>query len=976
MAKTSMPFKKKNHPRSRSVPSDSLSFISYTRNDQSFVRRLDERLRQQNRETWVDWKDIPFTGEWEKEIYSAIERADAFIFVISARAAASAQCLKEIRHAVTHNKRLVPIVRESVAPENLDPSIAAVNWLSFQESDDFETSFHLLITALDMDLEWVHSHTFLLIRAIEWEHSNREGSHTLRGADLQAAEAWLNDANEHPDLKPRPTNLQIEYVAASRRQERYRKRFTLAAVSVALLVTLTLVIVAIQRSRQAEESEKQSKEQGEIAREQGQVALARKLAAYSNELRKEYIEQPDWQRRHSVSISGWSTSALLALEAALRFPSEESERALRQSLNLIPQLAATMPERRRVVSIAFRPDGDCIEIADGIVHIWDPKTGNEVASSPINAATSVAYSPDGKFLAVAGSDSVEVRDSAALGLVAVVRTGPESVPGSGQIVALSPGAKYLAMSFAETATVVDLRTKERVLTIPYSIRLRSLAFSPDGTYLALGGDDFFAHIWDIEAKREISRIKQEEAVWSITFTPDGRSLVTATANDTTRIVQSPEAIKFWQPGTGQLVRVIRGQHDVTAIRFNSTGDLIAATDLYGVARVLEVASGCELVRIGAREKSGSAGGSVRGIEAVSFDPASHFLATADDGRVLLWNIAGRTILLQTPADITSVAASRDGSLIATGTKDNVIRVWNAGTAHLVAQMVQREPSWGASVELTIDTIDFSPDGLTLATGNSDATVRIWETATGKEIARWPIAGGVEKVIFDPQGTILAVIGDGIVELMDPKNLRPIQTLQQPGLRIHDATFRPDGRVAIYGHEHTANVEASPVMYLWDIKNGTKTGFTVKGDGHAAPNILSLTGKHAVGWTSQKLTAWDIEGGRVILDLAEPEIDDIRISPDDQYMAISKNDGVTIRSLLTGEEQGFISEDRPIVEATFAPDAKHLIVGLEDRTLRVLVTFRKAVIDDACQHVSENLTPAEWELYLGKEPYRKTCRERP
>jgi hypothetical protein len=114
-------------------------------------------LRQQNRKTWVDWKDIPFTAEWEKEIYSAIERADAFIFVISPRAATSVQCLKEIGHAVKHNKRLVPIVRESVPQKSLDPSIAAVNWLFFRDIDDFETSLQLLIAALDTDLEWVHN---------------------------------------------------------------------------------------------------------------------------------------------------------------------------------------------------------------------------------------------------------------------------------------------------------------------------------------------------------------------------------------------------------------------------------------------------------------------------------------------------------------------------------------------------------------------------------------------------------------------------------------------------------------------------------------------------------------------------------------------------------------------------------------------------------------------------------------------------
>ena len=54
-------------------------FISYSRKDKDFVRRLDEALKSRGREAWVDWEDIRPTEEWMQAIYAAIEGADTFM---------------------------------------------------------------------------------------------------------------------------------------------------------------------------------------------------------------------------------------------------------------------------------------------------------------------------------------------------------------------------------------------------------------------------------------------------------------------------------------------------------------------------------------------------------------------------------------------------------------------------------------------------------------------------------------------------------------------------------------------------------------------------------------------------------------------------------------------------------------------------------------------------------------------------------
>jgi hypothetical protein len=74
-------------------------FISYSRKDTDFVRRLHESLGQHNRDIWIDWQDIPPTAEWLKEIFASIEAADNFLFVVSPDSCACEMCREEVAYA-------------------------------------------------------------------------------------------------------------------------------------------------------------------------------------------------------------------------------------------------------------------------------------------------------------------------------------------------------------------------------------------------------------------------------------------------------------------------------------------------------------------------------------------------------------------------------------------------------------------------------------------------------------------------------------------------------------------------------------------------------------------------------------------------------------------------------------------------------------------------------------------------------------
>jgi CHASE2 domain-containing sensor protein len=213
-------------------------FISYSRKDKLFVQTLHAALQEQKRNTWIDWLDILPTEKWWNAIEVGIEGADTFIFVISPDSVKSEVCKQEIEHAIKHHKRLIPIVYREVTDAMVHPALSSHNWLFMRAEDDFEKALDQLYRALDTDIAYVRAHTRLLVRALDWEREKRDDSFLLRGKDLVDSEKWLHQG---VDKTPEPTNLQVEYIKASRAfpQRRLKLRTVLfgsVAVAIAVLV--------------------------------------------------------------------------------------------------------------------------------------------------------------------------------------------------------------------------------------------------------------------------------------------------------------------------------------------------------------------------------------------------------------------------------------------------------------------------------------------------------------------------------------------------------------------------------------------------------------------------------------------------------------------------------------------------------------------------------------------------------------------
>jgi len=247
----------------KSAPSEPFStadvFVSYAREDLTFVRDLETRLAFDQLTVWFDVKGL-FGGErfWD-EICKAIDAAAAVVFIIAPESIGSVYCRRELQFAGERQKRIVPVLRRDVPHGSIPQEIEGVQWVFLRDTDEDE-GLEPLKSAIRADWVWLRQHARLLSRGSEWSARRHDDSLLLRGNDLRDAEAWML---QEPGGRERPILLQREFIAASRRAAT-RRRLAIAGslvgggaalVVVALLAASYFVANLNSRAREALDKE-------------------------------------------------------------------------------------------------------------------------------------------------------------------------------------------------------------------------------------------------------------------------------------------------------------------------------------------------------------------------------------------------------------------------------------------------------------------------------------------------------------------------------------------------------------------------------------------------------------------------------------------------------------------------------------------------------------------------------------------------
>ena len=337
---------------------------------------------------------------------------------------------------------------------------------------------------------------------------------------------------------------------------------------------------------------------------------------------------PDGQRLVSAgkdrTIRVWDGTPLRGDEG------QEEARTFMHHANEIWSLAVRPTDGRMVVSAGFRTSA----------MVWDPQSGRVITEIPGQSAVvfCVAWSPDGELVASAG-----VTETAEFNLKVVNPQDPTrdfelQSKSEFMAVAFDPGSKHLVTGQQDgTVRVWDVRTHLELGKVGAHMKaILGIAFSPDGSRLASMSMDGEIKLWDakrlgerhFDGKAELRvapmRARSPGACLNLAFSPDGRFLASGGEEYT---------VKIWDVEKGgEPVTILRGhKEDIYAVAFSPDGRWLASAGEDTTVRVLDCRAGYALARI-FRGHNGL-------VNSLAFSPDSQQLFSgSNDYTVKVWNM--------------------------------------------------------------------------------------------------------------------------------------------------------------------------------------------------------------------------------------------------------------------------------------------------------------------------------------------------
>jgi WD40 repeat protein/uncharacterized caspase-like protein len=295
--------------------------------------------------------------------------------------------------------------------------------------------------------------------------------------------------------------------------------------------------------------------------------------------------------------------------------------------------------------------------------------------------------------------------------------------------------------------------------------------------------------------------------------------------------------------------------------------------------------------------------------------------------------------------VYSVAFSPDGRVIASGSSDSTIKLWDAATCN---QLRSLEGHTGP-----VNSVAFSPDGKVIASGSGDKTIKLWDVATGNQVRSLEgHTGGVTSVAFSPDGKVIASgsqdkfgrlspqLRRDTIKLWDAATGKQLRSLEGHTGDVTSVTFSPDGNViASSGWDQT--------IKLWDAATGNQLRSLEGHTGYVYSVAFSPDGKVIASASQDKtIKLWDAATGNQLRSLEghTGDVNSVAFSPDGKVIASASQDKtIKLWDTATGNQRRSLEGQRGtqstwsgdtgyVYSVAFSPDGKAIASGNQYKTI--------------------------------------------
>jgi WD40 repeat protein/tetratricopeptide (TPR) repeat protein len=684
----------------------------------------------------------------------------------------------------------------------------------------------------------------------------------------------------------------------------------------------------------------------------------------------------------------WLARALELAPAA----SGDLQRVIRSNLADLREelitLKAALPHGQPVKLASFSPDGKHFltgtDRIHGSVRIWETATlkSREQTLGYLSLQDAL-FSPDGKSVLTTGGDwqdrDVDLWDAVTGARLAPTMRHPYAVTFS----RFSPDSRRILTTcstlFRGEGRLWETATGRQIAVLAHAGGpVYGAAFSPDTKVVATGGDDGTARLWDAATGAPLGLVRPGGWVKEVTFTPDGKTLLTCN-----------NLVQRWDVATRKAIGPPLGQSGTLTGPYMLLGPDGKTLLLYGkdhIARLWDVTTDMPVGQpLHHRDNLQ---------ERAALSPDGSLVATVDqlDRAIQLWDAHTGEVVgqpLPSQGGITQVAFSPNGRLILAACKDGTARLWQLPWGRLeVAGPAGREPRekvrWERRGSQAIQLLDsatgrpigkplqhptdiyrvaVSPDGKTVVTTNNTVRqndpgeARIWDATSGKAIGE-PLRHQklVSDVAFSPDSKVVATAShDMTAQLWHTATGEPIGQPLKHTQVVQNMRFSGDGKRLLTLCTWDAAIR------IWDTRT-TQLVREVPRKGNSPALLDGPDGKLLATWVPSSTGQGEADNRVHVLDsatledggppLQQPGVPSIAaFSPDGKLLLTGCADRTArLWEIATGRELlRPLLHEASVSQVAFAPDGRTLLTVSNNRVVRLFDTATGRTVGQPMQH---------------------------